>query len=196
MKTLIINLKSREDRRQEILQEVAKIPFLDYEIVDAIEHKNTKIGCTLSHKLCIEIAKQRKLPYVLILEDDAVFEDNALEVLERSWKEVQAYDWKVFYLGANLRDTSYGITPDLIEVRRPNTNHAYIVHESFYDTMLGLTPDIIIDLQMRALSYTDKMYMCAPMIAFQRKSYSDLEKKIVDYKPDMLANYKLHVKWE
>ena len=195
IKTLIINLKSRTDRKEEIINEVKKLNFIkDYEIVNGIEDKNPKIGCTLSHQLCVKMAKDWKLPYILILEDDAIFENNINEVFLKSWYSLQQYDWKVFYLAARLKDSSLKINDNLIEVKYPLTTHAYIIHESFYDTIQQGNLDVIIDRQLAALSYENKMYMCNPMVAFQRQSYSNLENKIVDYKKVLLSSFKEHVK--
>ena len=63
---LVINLESREDRRENI-KEVLK--DYDYEIVDAVK---TSLGCNLSHQKCIKIAKERKYPQVCIIEDDFI----------------------------------------------------------------------------------------------------------------------------
>lgn len=194
MKTLIINLRKRKDRREEILEEVKKLDFLDYEIVDAVENRIGKVGCTLSHQLCCQIAKDWKLPYVLILEDDAYFTDNAREVFLKSWKAVQKYDWKLFYLGAHLDDTSYQVVDGLLEAKRPLTTHAYIVHESFYDTIIQGGTSLIIDRQLAALSYENKMYMCDPMISLQRGSYSNIVNKYTSYAGLMQDAYNLHVK--
>jgi GR25 family glycosyltransferase involved in LPS biosynthesis len=195
IKTLIINLKSRTDRKEQVINEVKKLNFIkDYEIVDGIENKNPKIGCTLSHQLCIKMAKDWKLPYILILEDDAIFENDINEVFLKSWDSLQQYDWKVFYLGAHLRHPSLKINDNLIEVKYPLTTHAYIIHESFYDTILQGSINVIIDRQLAALSYENKMYMCSPMVAFQRQSYSNLQNRVVDYKEDVLASFKAHVK--
>jgi hypothetical protein len=53
---------------------------------------------------------------------------------------------------------------------------------------------MIIDYHYRNLSSLHKMYMCAPMIAFQLESYSDLQQKITNYKQDMKTNFKESLK--
>jgi GR25 family glycosyltransferase involved in LPS biosynthesis len=62
--TYIINLKERVDRKLYILEEIKKLTGLSYEIVEAIRDE-TKT-CFQSQKRCIQIAKDRKLPYVLV----------------------------------------------------------------------------------------------------------------------------------
>lgn len=79
MKTYIINLKESIQRRESVLQATSAFPFLDVELIEAVngklvteeEIKNSfdvtkfaqrygrspaegEIGCTLSHRVCYE----------------------------------------------------------------------------------------------------------------------------------------------
>ncbi|RHJ94922.1 glycosyltransferase family 25 protein [Parabacteroides bouchesdurhonensis] len=99
MKTYIINLKRSANRREHILKETARFPFLDVELVDAVDGRELsaqeearlfdrqhfmdryhgripspgEIGCTLSHRRCYHKLLQSDEEYALILEDDVVF---------------------------------------------------------------------------------------------------------------------------
>ncbi|RHJ94906.1 glycosyltransferase family 25 protein [Parabacteroides bouchesdurhonensis] len=98
VKTYIMNLKDSIERREHALREVAKYPFMDAEIVDAINGKQLndeeidrvfdikkfkrrygrlpvkgEIGCTLSHRKCYHYLLSTDEPYALILEDDVSF---------------------------------------------------------------------------------------------------------------------------
>jgi GR25 family glycosyltransferase involved in LPS biosynthesis len=196
MHALVINLEHRTDRREHMLQELDKLQGVTYEFVNAIKHENPNIGCTLSHQRCIEIAKDRDLNHIMILEDDVIFEPNVNEIFEKSWRAVQQYDWNLLYLGGNVREKSRYVDIDkhLVHVTKVNTTHAYVIHKRFYDIVLGLDIDTIIDYHYRDLSSLHKMYMCAPMIAFQLESYSDLQQKTTNYKLDMIKNFKESLK--
>lgn len=98
IKTYVINLKDSVDRRETVLAELAKYPYLDVELVEAVdgrkmsaeEKKNCfdidkfikryhrtprggEIGCTLSHRVCYRKLLDSDEEFALILEDDVNF---------------------------------------------------------------------------------------------------------------------------
>ena len=71
---LYINLNERTDRRKEILDELTKLNLLSKaERFNAIRTPNGRIGCTLSHLKCLQLAKERDYNNVLIVEDENQF---------------------------------------------------------------------------------------------------------------------------
>ena len=127
---LVINLEHRKDRREQIKQ---VLKDYDYEIVDAIK---SNCGCNLSHQKCIKIAKERKYPYVCIIEDDFIFleqKKNKLKIDE--YKIPETFD--MFFVGGQVigvikdEKTSYKI----MSARRAE---CYIVKEDYYDTFLKM----------------------------------------------------------
>lgn len=194
MHAFVINLKHRVDRKEHVIQELQKLQNITYEFITAIEHVDPKIGCTLSHQYCINTAKQKNLEHVMILEDDVIFESNVMEVFENAWKHVQKYEWNLLYLGGNIKDIATHVDDHLLRVQSVNTTHAYIIHERFYDVILDLPSEPIIDYQYRKLNATYPMYMCAPMVAYQMPSYSDLQQQHVNYKDIMYKSYQRSVK--
>jgi glycosyl transferase family 25 len=189
MHALIINIESNTERRAQILEEVKKLDDITYEVTPAITHDNGSIGCTLSHLKCIEYAKQNDWEYVLILEDDTVFMGNVNEVFKKTFQEVCEYEWNLLYLGGLIRSKSEKISDNLVHVIKSNTTHAYVIHKRFYDIALSIDTNIAIDLSYRSLSYKHKMYMCNPMVAFQRPGWSSIQRAFVDYKPEMLKSF-------
>jgi GR25 family glycosyltransferase involved in LPS biosynthesis len=193
MKALIINLESQTEKCLQVLNEAAKLKDIQCEIMPAIYDTNPLKGCTLSHLKCVEYAKENKLEFILILEDDVIFEDNVNEVLKKSLHEIQQFEWNILYLGGLIKSHSKIVTPNLIHAKVVNTTHAYIIHKRFYDIVLNLDMNIIIDKSYRMLSETHPMYMCNPMVAYQRPGYSLLQKKDVNYKNDMITHFKNNV---
>ena len=96
----IINLKHRTDRYNHMLTEIKKLP-VSYEFIEGIID-DTKT-CFQSQKKCIQLAKENKLPYVLVLEDDAIFTEDSIEILTKTFNEIQTLNWDMFFLGANLQ---------------------------------------------------------------------------------------------
>lgn len=193
--TYIINLKHRADRLNHITQEVKKISFLNPTIVEGIVD-GTKT-CFQSHKKCIQLAKDEKLPYVLILEDDTTFIDGAENILQNTFNEVQQFEWNMFFLGANLRAPTTRISDSLLKLNDAVCAHAYIVNENFYDIILNIPFIFLIDmgkmcdmdLQYADLMHKHNIFMCDPMIAYQSPSHSDLVETHVDYNSVICDNY-------
>jgi GR25 family glycosyltransferase involved in LPS biosynthesis len=188
----IINLDNRTDLKSHILTEMTKLPQVSYEIVSAIRDESKT--CFLSHLKCIQRAKDNNLPYVLILEDDAIFTEDCIEIFDRALTEVQTRQWDMLYLGANLNSNAYKITPTLVKLSGAYTTHAYIVHEQFYDTILNLQLDVEIDVCYTKLMPDNNIYMCNPMIAYQLPSYSDLQDGFRDYNEAIDRNFLTYVK--
>jgi GR25 family glycosyltransferase involved in LPS biosynthesis len=185
--TYIINLKERTDRKQYITNEVTKIPQLSYTVIDAIRDESNT--CFASHLKCIQLAKDNKLPFVLILEDDCMFTSNCNEILNTTFNELQTLDWDMLYLGANLNAPAYNVSKYLLKLSGAYTTHAYIVHERFYDTILNLTLDFEIDVCYTKLMNNSNVFMCDPIIAYQLPSYSDLQDGFRDYNDHIQNNY-------
>ena len=68
--------------------------------MEAIRHQNGAIGCFLSYKKCIRIAKEKNMKYIIILEDDCLPMNN----FENRLKNLLSYlesnnDWDIFLGG-------------------------------------------------------------------------------------------------
>ena len=182
----IINLKHRTDRYEHMVTEMKKLP-VSYEFVEGIIDE-TKT-CFQSQKKCIQLAKQRNLPYVLILEDDAVFTDEVVYTLEKTFAAIQTIEWDMFFLGANLQATADRISNSILKLNGAYAAHAYMVHARFYDTILNLPHTCEMDVHYHNLMSNHNVYMCDPMIAYQLPSYSDLQDGYRDYNNAMFNNY-------
>jgi len=182
----IINLKHRTDRYDHMVNEMKKFP-VNYEFIEGIIDE-TKT-CFQSQKKCIRLAKENKLPYVLVLEDDAIFTDNIIEVFETTFSELQALDWDMFFLGANLQKASIRVSPNILKLSGAYAAHAYMVHERFYDTILNLPHICEMDVHYHDLMSRHNVYMSDPMVAYQLPSHSDLQDGFRDYNQAMYNNY-------
>ena len=87
----VISLIDRQDRREKVAKEMKnqKIPFQFY---DAIADSNPIYGCTASHINVIKLAREKKLPYVMVFEDDAKF-------LHSFKLPTPPPDWEMLFLG-------------------------------------------------------------------------------------------------
>jgi GR25 family glycosyltransferase involved in LPS biosynthesis len=171
------------------------------ERVDAIECKNGAIGCALSHIKCIELAKQRNLPYACICEDDILFLKP--EQTKKSVSDIlnSMVQWDVILLGANIAPPYSKLTNQCMAVRNAQTTTGYIIKRDYYDTLLqnirtgisGLLfyqkPKIYaIDIFWKKLQKLDKWLIVIPLAVVQRPDYSDIEHREVNYTRHMLSD--------
>lgn len=62
------------------------------------------VGAAESHKAVIQLARNRGLNNVLVLEDDFVVLDNWEKNLNCALVDLELYDWNLFYLGYHLHE--------------------------------------------------------------------------------------------
>ena len=191
--TYIINLQHRTDRYNHVINEITKLESSEFQIVDAIKHEIPWKGCLQSHLKCVQLAKNSNIPYVLILEDDVIFTDNAVEILKKTFNELQLYKWDMFFLGANLFSPAYKTSEHLLKLTGAWCAHAYVVHNKFYDTILSLPPNKEIDNYYGELMNKYNVYMSNPMIAYQLPSFSNLQNGFRDYNEAIDRNFLTYV---
>ena len=93
----VINLIKCIDRKNQIIQDFSLYKEVQLHFIEAIKTDNGAIGCFLSHKKCVEIAKERNMKYIIVLEDDCLPMNN----FEIRLKELLNYlelndDWDIF----------------------------------------------------------------------------------------------------
>ena len=178
----VINLEERIDRMENINNK-----FSNYKInfIQAIKHNEGWKGCFLSHKKCLQIAKELNLKYIIVLEDDCEpkenFDSNLKSILV--YLENNISEWNIF-LGAvtNVWDYNKCINLtsclDLIEITQGKTYHFTIYNSNCYNFFLEREIDIPID---KCWYNNLKSYTCVPFLATQLIGFSDIEKKNINY---------------
>ena len=197
--TLYINLDNRTDRLEHVTNELKKMN-INAERVKAVKLENGAVGCTMSHIKCLELAQKRDYEHVFICEDDILFLDPTL------YKEkIQNFvniktDWDVLIVGGNTAPPYLKITDDCIRVFHSQTTTGYIVKKHYYSTlinnfkesakMLLANPtnkfDYALDKYWLRLQKENIFVMLIPPTVIQYESYSDIEKKEVNYQRLML----------
>ena len=168
--TFVISLKEREDRRKNVTKEMRnqKIAF---QFFDGIKDANPIYGCTASHVGVIKIAKEKKLPYVLIFEDDAKFvQPFRLPVLPDNWD--------MLYLGScvnKIYDEYYHNWKKVCCWY----GHSYIVRECMYDRIIEEASKnwdkvLIDEYYCEFLHPHINAYTIYPTMVTQSEDYSDI----------------------
>jgi len=205
--TLYINLSSRVDRKQHVENELSKIG-IQFERFNAIKLPNAALGCSMSHLKCLQTAKERAWSHVFICEDDIQFLDSELfkNQLDTFLKNHQN-DWDVLLVAGNNMPPYIPIDDTCVQVKQCQTTTGYIVKQHYYDTLienfkLGIQclmrePEkhslYAVDKYWFFLQQQHRWFLIIPLTVVQRTDYSDIEKKMVNYKRIMTDLDKAHL---
>jgi len=170
---LVINLHKRRDRWKKI-QERFENTSVNLRRLDALEHPVGSYGLFRSFIKAIDYAYKKKLPNILILEDDC------LPV--KGWQE----KWEIYSGGS-------GVIKNPIEIGRVGNTvfynpelstgaHWIYMEERVYKKAIKYfksvcsqtkyAPELGIDIQMHSL----KTIISYPFVAYQESGYSNLQK--------------------
>jgi len=187
-----INLDERTDRWQHAQQEFAKAGILDrVQRFSAIRDVDGRVGIIKSNLAIIKMAKEKKLKNVLIFEDDVQFiVDNPQDILKNSINQIGNNKWYLFYLGANTHQKLVKFKPNLILIKNAFAAHSMAYSEHMYDIFIrrydGIKKitnfkDILDVFLAQQIQETFICLMTYPMMTTQINSYSDIEKRVVNY---------------
>lgn len=195
-KVYCINLKHREDRKQNIISECEKYNLGEITFFEAIngntvpQRFNISKGCVgliMSNIEIINDAKKNDYETILILEDDCYFTDEILKI--NDYLNVLPDDWDMFYLGGNHNVGWKGIKPPepinekIIKLHHTFTTHFIALKKHMYDVILNEIKNFNqpIDVVYTTLQKQYNVYCTSVNIAKQINGYSDIENKNVNY---------------
>ena len=195
-----INLEARTDRRQNIELQLPRVGFQRFERFNAIKMANTstnagRVGCTLSHIKCLEIAKERGYNHLLICEDDILFLDPPLFQKQFNKFLAKGHQWDVVLIAGNNVPPYERIDDTCVAVTRCQTTTSYLVAGHYFDTLLenmreGLQRlmrepdrhiDYAVDKYWLRLQQKDNWFLITPLTVVQREDFSDIEGKRTNY---------------
>ena len=199
-----INLEKRKDRKKHIEEQLKKIDYPKNKInrIDAINNKDGLTGCGLSHIKALKEGLNQNDEYIIILEDDFEWIHNKEKTLDILKNAVNNKDWNVILLSCNGNSKKYN--KYLNKVIDCQTASGYIIKKSYIPILLKLWKENInirlkyninknnsykqynshntaLDICWKKLQ-NNNWFLTNPILGKQMKSYSDIEKKVVDYK--------------
>jgi glycosyltransferase involved in cell wall biosynthesis len=186
-KIYCINLDSRPDRWEQVKKEFERAGIQDLvERFPAIAMpENPSRGNHLSHAQCIRMAKESGASNVLIFEDDLEWIQDPL-LIKRAIQQLPD-DWDLFYLGVNTEKTAYQVDYHIAKLTFAYSTHAYAVNHTLFDKLIELNEDTQTVHNDVRMSYEIvphyNAYSTIPLLAGQRKSYSDIMGKVMDSNP-------------
>ena len=200
----LINLQHRTDRLQE-----CKDNFLNYgldfskiNIINGVyEESYGSLGCAKSHILTLSnYLTHHSGQYAIVLEDDFDFKRSFYDVIQEINSLLESkVPFDLVLLGATHPVTYSESISGFNRVVEAKSTCAYFVKteyvaklnycfsqaayllEKYRNAKEIMIPKFAIDIFWNRLQVIDKWYLLANTAGFQRKSYSDIEKKIVDY---------------
>jgi GR25 family glycosyltransferase involved in LPS biosynthesis len=190
-----INLEHRKDRKEHIENELNQLGFNNVERFNAVKMKNGRVGCTLSHIKCIEMAKERNYSHVIICEDDTKFTNVELFKKQLNKFLTNKHNWDVVIFAGNNVPPYEQIDESCVSVTRCQTTTCYMVNGHYYDALLknykeGLEKlmrypeqhiSYAIDKYWFSLQLKDNWFLITPLTVIQREDYSDIEQRVTNY---------------
>lgn len=188
-----INLDRRTDRWENAQKEFESVGVLDrVQRISAVNNPDGRIGLIKSFLKIFKDVKERNIENVLIFEDDVQFlqNNNPIETLENAISQVGKIEWSLFYLGANTHEKCNLFRPNLILLRNAFSAHAVAYSHKTYKQIIerfentnkiNNVNDINDVFFCHEIQNKRTSFLVNPMIATQMPSFSDLEKRNVDY---------------
>jgi glycosyl transferase family 25 len=195
-----INLETRTDRRENIESQLSKVGFQPFERFNAIKLANGRVGCTLSHIKCLELAKERNYDHLLICEDDTIFLDPDLFKTQMNKFLMKKYMWDVVIVAGNNVPPYERIDDSCISVTRCQTTTCYLVAGHYFNTLIenykdglqklmrepGKHIEFAVDKYWFRLQQKDNWFLITPLTVVQREDYSDIEGKRTNFMKAMV----------
>lgn len=208
-KVYCINIKDREDRWKESIQEFNKIGIADrVNRFEGVRYEDLpwpiagRAGCTMAFRNVIQEANDLNLNNVFIFEDDITFihpKEFIEQNLKLSIKELINYKWDIFYLGMNPNDDLgiyplERIQPNLLKIKSCHCLHAVAFNRNIFKEILEAVPEdknevvkwvqshINFDAWLQRYIIRNKECFCTnEYMVTQRASKSDIDLRITDY---------------
>jgi glycosyl transferase family 25 len=194
-RVVYINLENRTDRRAEVEAELACFGSNRVERCNAIRHAHGGLGCSKSHLAVLERAKANGWRNVLVVEDDFMWHAREAGIPCLTALADAPYD--VILLAAAY--AKYDCAS--LRVESAQTATCYLVAAHYYDTLIANYKEGIaqfeatmkydkyaLDQWWKQLQPRDRWYVMRPTLGYQRPSYSDIERTVVDYRFVFLEN--------
>jgi GR25 family glycosyltransferase involved in LPS biosynthesis len=191
----VINMSERKDRWQRIQNLFSK--FFKLVRVEAVKHEEGWKGCFMSHKKCLQLAKEQNKRMIMVMEDDCVPFQNMFQFVTRlkliKFQLERMKRWHIYLGGV------FGIHPNsFFTFQKQNyasitagfCTHFMIYNSNCYEFFLNHPIDKPIDHvwhnKLTAL-------VSLPFLANQQNDYSNIRKKFVSdlHEKIMLANGEL-----
>lgn len=197
-KVILINLPNRTDRLVSASKELAK-QGISFQVWPGIWHSNGAYGILQTLKQIFEQAEKENWGNVLIFEDDVRFIGDINLHLSMSLIELSShYNFDMLFLGANVfKPFVKTKLQESFRLTEAVALHAVIYSPEGWRKCLAVirekihpSVDAVDVLFSRYVLSQGNSYITNPMLATQAEGYSDIERRVVDYKIFLEGSYK------
>jgi hypothetical protein len=196
-----LNLDSQPDRWRDVADRFATLGILPLvERISAVSTpENHHRGCALSWREMVFRAEGLGLEHFLGFEDDVMFLDDTLVVVEGAVAELDQVAWDLCYFGACVHDLVFPFLTDSIVLQEcgiVSCSHALAIHRRAFAQILSDIPEdrasfdrwiddqLAIDqyLARRIADGTFKAVICSPRVATQPalRNHADADLALAD----------------
>jgi len=194
-----INLEHRTDRKDHVTKELAILGIKCATRFNAIRNQNGAIGCTLSHIKVLQDAQKNGLPYIMIVEDDIQFTKPELFKDQLNGLLQSKESWDVILIAGNNLPPYRKVNDFCVQVVQCQTTTGYIVKADYYETLINNMKEGLVKLMKEPhrhflyaidkywffLQQRDKWLLITPLTVVQRVDYSDIERRMTNYRKAM-----------
>jgi hypothetical protein len=182
---IYINLDARKDRDESLQKQLEVFDKNKITRMSAINNpENPIVGCATSHLNAIKMARDKKYPNVLILEDDAVWEN--VKKGYSSFKNLIQKQYDVIMLGGTYKIYN----KNTYKLNSAQSAASYLINSSYYDKIInGIqtalddpNSDKNVDVMYTNMQKQANWYIVIPALMIQVKSISNIQKYEVDYR--------------
>jgi len=176
LKTFVINLKHRNERKVHILKEFYGRDEFSVTITEACEHPRGFIGLWQSIVNVIRSVSDDVDEYILICEDDHQFTDfYTWEILFESIEQAKQLQADILCGGVSWLNNALQVTDNLFWIEDNFSGTQFIVlFRKIFQTILSATLGDTETPDMKFCSLSDKIFLIHPFISVQKEfGYSD-----------------------
>ena len=190
-----INLSERIDRKQHVEKQLISVNLNNYNRFNAIKLPNGALGCSMSHLKCLQMAKERNLDHILIVEDDITFLNPSIFIDQMNKFLQNNKDWDVLLIAGNNVPPYKIVDETCVQVSWCQTTTGYLIRNQYYDILIQNIKEGInylirepknkimyaIDKYWLSLQKKHTWLLLVPLTVTQMENYSDIEKCVTNF---------------
>lgn len=195
-----INLQERIDRKAQVEQQLSKVGLSNFNRFNAIKLPNGALGCSMSHLKCLQLAKERNLDHILIVEDDIIFLNPGIFIGQLNKFLQNNKEWDMLLIAGNNVPPYRVVDDTCVQVSWCQTTTGYLIRKQYYDILINNIKEGInklirepknkimyaIDKYWLSLQKTDMWLLLVPLTVSQREGYSNIENCVTNFTKIMI----------
>lgn len=195
-----INLQERIDRKAQVEQQLNMVGLTNFNRFNAIKLPNGALGCSMSHLKCLQLAKERNLDHILIVEDDIIFLNPGIFIGQLNKFLQNNKEWDMLLIAGNNVPPYRVVDDTCVQVSWCQTTTGYLIRKQYYDILINNIKEGInklirepknkimyaIDKYWLSLQKTDMWLLLVPLTVSQREGYSNIENCVTNFTKIMI----------